>query len=111
MVAQNNKTKEEIIIEDSEWDTSAPIDSYYNKVAETLKMAGIKSNPPSEVDSTGLIVVSSEEFGAPGKGITFHTADKKSIKGALIVIMVGLICTMMGSEKERSKRTLLLAQG
>ncbi len=80
MVAQNNKTKEEIIIEDSEWDTSAPIDSYYNKVAETLKMAGIKSNPPSEADSTGLIVISSEEFGVPGKGITFHTADKKEHK-------------------------------
>ena len=80
MVAQNNKTGEETVIEDAEWDSAAPIDSYYNKVAETLKMAGVKSNPPPESDSTGLIVIPSEEFGAPGKGITFHTADKKEHK-------------------------------
>jgi hypothetical protein len=71
MVRKNAK-KTSVLIEEPEWDTKTPIDSYYDKVLESLKETGIKPNPPTEDgDSTGLIEVDTSEF----DGISFHAQD------------------------------------
>ena len=65
------------VIEDPTWDTSKPIDSYYDKVLESLKDSGYKQNPPEiEEDSTGIIEFSAAELSS----INFSTADNTEHK-------------------------------
>ena len=57
------KKQSKEVVEDESWDTSAPVDSYYEKVLESLKESGYKKNPPEpENDSTGIIEIDPSEF-------------------------------------------------
>lgn len=72
------KSKPEIV-EDDSWDTSAPVDSYYEKVLQSLKESGYKPNPPEdevEEDSTGLFEIEASEF----TRVRFTVGDKHEHK-------------------------------
>lgn len=65
------------VMEDPDWDTGAPVDSYYEKVLESLRESGYKPNPPElEEDSTGLIEIPASEF----DNMVFRTADRRESK-------------------------------
>ena len=73
----SKKAKTSEKIDASEWDDSAPIDSYYEKVIQVLKESGIQQNPPDEEeDTTGIIEIDTSELDK----LIFGTADNTEHK-------------------------------